>query len=146
MKITKFLLILLTLAAVTIGAVMLLGAKPNSSQSGDRINIVASANFWGDVAKQIGGDRVNVTSVITDHDTDPHLFEANADNAAALSGADIVVVNGLGFCWEPRRPISAPSSRPPKYPPRLMMPTPISGTTRPKCKWWPNASKQSSYA
>ena len=97
MKIAKFLLILLILVSATVGTVILLSSKPNSSQTGDRINIVASANFWGDVAKQIGGDRVNVTSVISDPEADPHLYESSASNAAALAEADIVIVNGLGF-------------------------------------------------
>lgn len=100
MKIAKFLLILLILVSATVGTVILLSSKPNSSQTGDRINIVASANFWGDVAKQIGGDRVNVTSVISDPEADPHLYESSASNAAAQRlSANPVAVTALSITF-----------------------------------------------
>jgi zinc/manganese transport system substrate-binding protein len=59
--------------------------------------VVAGENFWGDIAKQIGGNHVNVTSVITDPNADPHLYESDAKTAAAVSGAKLVIVNGLGY-------------------------------------------------
>ncbi len=68
-------------------------AGPNN----DKVNVVAAENFWGDIAKQIGGNLVNVTSIITDPSADPHLYESNADNAAAVSTAQVVIANGLGY-------------------------------------------------
>jgi zinc/manganese transport system substrate-binding protein len=59
--------------------------------------VVASTNVWGDVATQVGGDRVNVTSVLSDPNADPHEFETDAKTAAALSKAQLVVENGLGY-------------------------------------------------
>jgi zinc/manganese transport system substrate-binding protein len=59
--------------------------------------VVAGENFWGDIAKQIGGDHVNVTSVITDPNADPHLYESDAKTAAAVSRAQLVIVNGVGY-------------------------------------------------
>ena len=47
------------------------------------IDVVASTNVWGDIAKQIGGDHVNVTSILSDPNADPHQFEADAKTAAA---------------------------------------------------------------
>ena len=41
------------------------------------IKIVAAENFYGDVARQIGGGNVNVTSILTSPEGDPHAFEAN---------------------------------------------------------------------
>ena len=61
------------------------------------INVVASTNVWGDIAKQVGGDRVNVTSIMSDPNADPHEFEVDAKTAAALSKAQFVVENGLGY-------------------------------------------------
>jgi zinc/manganese transport system substrate-binding protein len=61
------------------------------------VDVVAGENFWGDITKQIGGDHVNVTSVITDPNADPHLYESDARTAAAVSKAQLVVVNGLGY-------------------------------------------------
>jgi zinc/manganese transport system substrate-binding protein len=45
------------------------------------INVVAAENFYGDVAQQIGGDQVDVTSILTNPDQDPHLFTVNVDTA-----------------------------------------------------------------
>jgi zinc/manganese transport system substrate-binding protein len=61
------------------------------------ISVVASTNVWGDVVKQIGGDRVDVVSIISDPSADPHSYEANAQTQLALSKADLVVENGGGY-------------------------------------------------
>jgi zinc/manganese transport system substrate-binding protein len=61
------------------------------------INVVASSNVWGDITKQIGGDHVNVTSILSDPNTDPHEYEADAKTGAAVSKAQFVVENGLGY-------------------------------------------------
>lgn len=62
-----------------------------------QVNVVAAENFWGDIAKQIGGDQVNVTPVISDPNADPHLYESDVRTAAAVSRAQLVIVNGLGY-------------------------------------------------
>ncbi|MEP7178327.1 MAG: zinc ABC transporter substrate-binding protein [Pseudonocardiales bacterium] len=67
-----------------------------TSRSGDKIGVVAAENFWGDIAAQIGGDRVAVASLIRDA-VDPHEYESTVDDAAAVSGAKVVLVNGLGY-------------------------------------------------
>jgi zinc/manganese transport system substrate-binding protein len=66
------------------------------SQSG-KIQIVASTNVWGDIAAQIGGDQVNVTSILSDPSADPHLFESDAKTASQIEAAQLVIVNGLGY-------------------------------------------------
>lgn len=63
----------------------------------DPVKVVAAENFYGDVAAQIGGANVSVTSVLTNPDVDPHLFEASAETARALSDAKVVVANGAGY-------------------------------------------------
>ncbi|MCW2816454.1 MAG: ABC-type metal ion transport system [Nocardioides sp.] len=68
-----------------------------SSTGGDRITVVASTNVWGDVAAAVGGDLVEVTSVIDDPSKDPHEYEADADTLLTVSKADVVVENGGGF-------------------------------------------------
>lgn len=65
--------------------------------SGQAMKLVAAENFWGDIAKQIGGDKVAVTSIITDPSADPHLYESNAKNAATTASADVTIENGLGY-------------------------------------------------
>jgi zinc/manganese transport system substrate-binding protein len=61
------------------------------------INVVAAENFYGDVVKQLGGSHVNVTSILSNPDEDPHLFEASPKTARALQHADIVVYNGADY-------------------------------------------------
>jgi len=61
------------------------------------IHVVAAENFYGDIAQQIGGPTVKVTSILSNPDTDPHLFEASPSVARSLSGAQIVIYNGIGY-------------------------------------------------
>ncbi len=72
-------------------------ASARPARSAGVVNVVAAENFWGDVAAQIGGARVHVTSIIDDPQADPHLFDANARAAAAIARARLVVENGLGY-------------------------------------------------
>jgi zinc/manganese transport system substrate-binding protein len=58
---------------------------------------VAAENFWGSIASQLGGDRVHVTSVITSPATDPHDYEPTAADARTIAGAQMVIVNGIGY-------------------------------------------------
>jgi zinc/manganese transport system substrate-binding protein len=72
------------------------GSTPSPAAAAP-INVVASTNVWGDIAKQIGGDHVNVTSIMSDPNADPHQYEADAKTGAALSKAQFVIENGLGY-------------------------------------------------
>jgi zinc/manganese transport system substrate-binding protein len=69
----------------------------NKSSDSQKLQIVAAENFWGNIVSQIGGNHVQVTSIISDPNTDPHLYESDAHDALALSKAKIVVENGLGY-------------------------------------------------
>ena len=60
-------------------------------------SIVAAQNFYGDVAGQVAGPGVPVTSIVNSPDQDPHAFEASPSTARALSAARIVVYNGLDY-------------------------------------------------
>lgn len=63
----------------------------------DTIRIVAAENFSGDVARQVGGQRVSVSSILENPSQDPHLFEADASAARAIAHAQIVIVNAAGY-------------------------------------------------
>ena len=63
----------------------------------DPVKVVAAENFYGDLAKQIGGDNVVVTSILSNPDEDPHLFEASPETAKALTDAKVVIVNGVDY-------------------------------------------------
>jgi zinc/manganese transport system substrate-binding protein len=62
-----------------------------------QIHVAAAENFWGSLAAQLGGDRVQVTSVITNPATDPHDYEPTAVDARAFAGAQMAIVNGIGY-------------------------------------------------
>lgn len=59
--------------------------------------IVAAENFYGDVARQIAGPDASVTSILSNPDDDPHMFEASPSVARALAGAQIVIANGADY-------------------------------------------------
>jgi zinc/manganese transport system substrate-binding protein len=61
------------------------------------VRVVAAENFWGDIAKQVGGRHVEVTSIISDPSGDPHLFESDPRTAGTLATAQLVIDNGLGY-------------------------------------------------
>ncbi|MGS0893675.1 metal ABC transporter solute-binding protein, Zn/Mn family [Burkholderia stagnalis] len=61
------------------------------------VNVVAAENFYGDVATQIGGRHVAVTSILSNPDQDPHLFEASPKTARALQHAQLVIYNGADY-------------------------------------------------
>jgi zinc/manganese transport system substrate-binding protein len=85
--------------AVRVALVVLLaaGCSGTATSASGRVNVVAGENFYGDIAAQLGGDRVHVTSLISDPEADPHLYESDARAAAALAGARVVIKNGLGY-------------------------------------------------
>lgn len=61
------------------------------------IQLVAAENFYGDVAKQMGGPYVQVTSIMCNPNQDPHLFSASPATAKAVANADLVVYNGIDY-------------------------------------------------
>ncbi|PVX77879.1 metal ABC transporter solute-binding protein [Paraburkholderia unamae] len=75
------------------GASAALAAQAGSAA----IPVVAAENFYGDVVKQIGGSYVDVTSILSNPDQDPHLFEASPKTARALQNARVVVYNGADY-------------------------------------------------
>jgi len=67
-----------------------------SAPSGS-IVVIAAENFWGSLATQLGGSKVNVQSVVTDPNADPHEYETSTNDARAFADADLVILNGAGY-------------------------------------------------
>ncbi len=61
------------------------------------IPVVAAENFWGSLVSQLGGNQTSVLSIVTDPNADPHEYEANLSDARAISNAQFVIVNGVGY-------------------------------------------------
>jgi zinc/manganese transport system substrate-binding protein len=90
----------------------LLAGCGGSRAAHGRLTVVASTNVYGDIARQIGGDRVHVTSILTSPDADPHLFEPGTANGLAVAEADVVIQNGAGYdSFMTKLEHAAPSSK-----------------------------------
>jgi len=61
------------------------------------IEVVAAENFWGSLVSQLGGTRVQVLSIVTNPNTDPHDYESSAAAARAVAEAGYVIQNGAGY-------------------------------------------------
>jgi zinc/manganese transport system substrate-binding protein len=67
------------------------------------VKLVAAENFYGNIAHQIGGLQVEVTSVMSNPDQDPHLFETSPAVVRQLATAQIVIYNGAEYdSWMPK--------------------------------------------
>jgi zinc/manganese transport system substrate-binding protein len=89
----------LALAAV-LAALALAGCVATTTAPGTPgtpIHVVAAENFWGSIAEQLGGDKVQVTSVISNPNTDPHDYEPTVADARNMTTAQLVVYNGVGY-------------------------------------------------
>jgi len=76
------------------------------------VNVVAAENFYGNVAAQLGGGKVNVTSILSDPNVDPHEYESSVEDARALAAADLVIENSGGYDdWMDKLLSASPSSR-----------------------------------
>ncbi|MET9323341.1 zinc ABC transporter substrate-binding protein [Streptomyces sp. NPDC003038] len=71
--------------------------SPQGAAPSPVVPVVASTNVYGDIVEQIGADRVDVVSIISDPTQDPHSYEAGTRNQLELSKAKVVVENGAGY-------------------------------------------------
>jgi zinc/manganese transport system substrate-binding protein len=86
--------------AVLAGALLLSACGPvldGATVRAGTIAVVAAEDQYGDVASQVGGRFVSVASVESTPNVDPHEFEVSPAIARAVSGARVVVENGLGY-------------------------------------------------
>jgi zinc/manganese transport system substrate-binding protein len=87
-------------AALALALAIVLAACNSQSPQGagtGKLQVVASENFWGSLARQLGGNKVEVQSIITNPATDPHSYEPSAGDARSLSDSQMALVNGIGY-------------------------------------------------
>lgn len=83
---------------IVIGLALLLSACGGSTAgAAGKLDVVAAENVYGNIAAQIGGRHVSVTSILTEPNADPHLFEPGTSNSLAVADAKVVLQNGLGY-------------------------------------------------
>ncbi|HUZ83488.1 MAG TPA: zinc ABC transporter substrate-binding protein [Gaiellales bacterium] len=95
---TAVLLATVVTLLAAVAAVALTGAAGTAPRSvGGRLQVVAAENVYGNIASQIGGDRVRVVSLLHDPAADPHLFSPGASATLAIARAAVVIQNGAGY-------------------------------------------------
>ncbi len=88
------------IASVALG--LGLATAPTRGFTQEKLPVVASFSILGDFVKQVGGDRIAVTTLVGP-DGDAHVYAPTPADAKAMAAAKLVVVNGLHFeGWLPR--------------------------------------------
>jgi zinc/manganese transport system substrate-binding protein len=88
-----------------------LAAGPSAPAAAAAINVIGVENEYADVIAQIGGKYVQVQSIESDPNTDPHTFEASPKVARQIAAAQLIVENGVGYdSWADK--IMSASQRP----------------------------------
>jgi zinc/manganese transport system substrate-binding protein len=81
---------------------LVLAAAIFPARAQDRLNVVASFSILGDFVKNVGGDRVSVTTLVGP-DGDVHVYTPAPADAKKVAGAKLLIINGLGLeGWLPR--------------------------------------------
>ncbi|MCS3761936.1 zinc/manganese transport system substrate-binding protein [Bradyrhizobium centrosematis] len=79
---------------------LLLIASP--LQAAERLNVVASFSILADFVRNVGGNRINLTTLVG-ADSDVHVYTPAPADAKRVAEARLVIVNGLGLeGWLPR--------------------------------------------
>ncbi|MBZ1525025.1 metal ABC transporter solute-binding protein [Leuconostoc mesenteroides] len=92
----KKIIISLSAIVVIVIGVALFGGN-SSSSSNQKITIVASTDFYAEIAKTVVGEHGTATAIIKDANVSPEDYEPTTTVAKKVSGADIVLANGLGY-------------------------------------------------
>ncbi len=93
-------------------AAALWASSPQAAPDGGTIRVVASFSILGDLVRQVGGDHVEVTTLVGP-ESDVHSFSPAPGNAKVVARANLVVVNGLGLEGWINRLIRASGTRAP---------------------------------
>jgi zinc/manganese transport system substrate-binding protein len=86
----------LAISAATVLVAGCTSAEDNSTPTGP-IAVTATTNVWGSIAEFIGGDMVEVTSIVDQPTIDPHSYEPSARDLLAVQDSEMVLVNGGGY-------------------------------------------------
>ncbi len=72
-------------------------ANSSSSANGKSVNVIASVNQWGSLAKEIGGNKVKVTSILSNPNVEAHEYEPSTSDIAKFSSANVTIYNGADY-------------------------------------------------
>jgi zinc/manganese transport system substrate-binding protein len=88
---------LLPLAVVVPWLLSGCGVASGASVPSGEISAIGTESQYADVIAQIGGPYVHVVSILNNPNTDPHTYESSPSVARQVSGAQLIVQNGLGY-------------------------------------------------
>jgi zinc/manganese transport system substrate-binding protein len=101
-----------TLLGLGASACSTAASSDSATSLGGPIQVVAAENFWGSIAKQLGGSHVKVTSVINNPNADPHDYEPTAADGRSVATARYAIVNGIGYdAWADKLLSANPNGR-----------------------------------
>ncbi len=105
-------ILLVAIAAFVLGPRQAPSPALANNPSSSEVKVVAAENFYGDIVKQLGGSHVEVTSLLSDPNVDPHEYESSVQSSIAVSQANLVVENGLGYdSWMDRLLSASPNDK-----------------------------------
>ena len=84
-------------AAAALLSVTACGSGQSQSADSGTISVVASINQWGSVAKDLGGDLVDVAEIMTNTNVEAHDYEPTSQDVAKFTSAKVAVVNGADY-------------------------------------------------
>jgi zinc/manganese transport system substrate-binding protein len=97
--------------AVAIGSLATGCTIKQSATPGGKIVVAVAESSWGSIAAQLGGDKVQVTSIVSNPNADPHDYEPTAADARLIATARLVILNGIGYDpWVQKLLDASPSS------------------------------------
>lgn len=73
------------------------GSAGSPGGSTTQVTVVAAENFWGSIARSLGGEHATVTSIITNPDADPHDYEPTPADGRTVASAQLDIRNGAGY-------------------------------------------------
>jgi zinc/manganese transport system substrate-binding protein len=81
---------------------LVLAISASAARAQDRVNVVASFSILGDFVRNVGGDRISVTTLVGPNG-DVHVYAPTPADAKKIADAKLLVINGLGLeGWLPR--------------------------------------------
>jgi manganese/zinc/iron transport system substrate-binding protein len=90
----KFTLLVILLSLAATGCAGPAGAVQETDSNGNQLSVVATTSIVADLVRNVGGERVNVESLMGPG-VDPHLYKASAGDVRRLEGAEVIFYNGL---------------------------------------------------
>jgi zinc/manganese transport system substrate-binding protein len=97
---------------VAAAAGLLMTAAPAAAQDGAKLKVLATFSILGDLVRNVGGDRIEVTTLVGPN-SDAHVYAPAPADAKKVADAKVVITNGLGFEGWMSRLVKAAGSKAP---------------------------------